>query len=112
MLDNLDLTAKYVELNDLIELVSKIYDIAVLKLTPIGVVWPSIAITMLNYFLFDLGDASYFLPNPLMYVRWERTSFDRIKSFICDCHLASMYFCASFNMIALVTVRSDRRFFD
>lgn len=69
MLNNSDLTNKYIEVNDKIEFVSKIYDIAILKLTPIGVVIPSAMLTVANYFVYDLGEASYFLPNQVMYAK-------------------------------------------
>lgn len=59
---------KYCNLINKIELLSEIYHFMVVKLTMPGVVLPAFLLTMINYFIYDLGNDSYFLPFPIVYV--------------------------------------------
>lgn len=67
--------AKYIELNEKIERVSKILEFLLIKLTTAGAVLPSVIITIVDYFILDLGDESFFLPYPIMYVENIYVSF-------------------------------------
>lgn len=60
--------SKYTNLNKKIELLSKIYYFFVVKLTMPGVLMPSFVLTIVNYFVYNLENDSYFLPMPIVYV--------------------------------------------
>lgn len=60
--------AKYSDLIDKIERMSKFFHFILTKLTVVGVVAPDLLITIGNYFIYDLGEQSYYLSAPMMYV--------------------------------------------
>lgn len=57
------------EMDERIELISKVLHFILTKLTVAGIHLPPIVLTAINYFIYDLKDDSYVLPFPLMYVR-------------------------------------------
>lgn len=59
----------YMDLNDKIEQISTIIYFIQVKSTMVALVLPAVLITLLNYFVFNQEDQSYFLPIPLMYVQ-------------------------------------------
>lgn len=61
---------KYSETITNIEQMSKFMHIILVQLTSIGILIPAIVITSVNYFVYSLGDRSYFLAYPMMYVCW------------------------------------------
>lgn len=60
--------AKYSDLVNNIERMSRFFHFVLTKLTVAGVVLPDLLITLGNYFIYDLGDESYYLSAPMMYV--------------------------------------------
>lgn len=60
--------SKYVNLINNIERMSKFFHFVLTKLTVASVVAPDVLITLGNYFIYDLGDESYYLSAPMMYV--------------------------------------------
>lgn len=56
----------YNDLNEKIERVSKIIHFLTAKLSWAGVVLPSLPITAVNYFIYDLEEESYYLPFPVV----------------------------------------------
>lgn len=58
-------------LNEQIEWISKLVYFVQVKLTVGAVVFPAMLITLVNYFVFNKNDQSYFLPIPIMYVQNE-----------------------------------------
>lgn len=54
--------AMYSKLNEKIERMSNLVYLLIIKLTVPGVIIPGLLITIVNYFVYDLGDDSYFLP--------------------------------------------------
>lgn len=60
--------ANYCNLNDQIERWSKVFYFVVVKLTMSGIILPIVFVTAINLFLYKLGDDSYFLPFPIVYV--------------------------------------------
>lgn len=59
---------EYAELNAKIERVSKFLYILLIRITPAGIMFPNLLITIGNYFILNLGDESYYLDWPLLYV--------------------------------------------
>lgn len=55
-----------------IEKLSKLFHIVFVELSLIGFVACSLAITAVNYFIYDLKDESYYLPSKVMYVRCKQ----------------------------------------
>lgn len=55
-------------LNVKIERISKLIYFLVVKLTLLGVLLPALFITLINYFIYDLKDESYYLTFPIAYV--------------------------------------------
>lgn len=55
-------------LNEKIERISKLIYFLVVKLTTLGVLLPALFITLINYFIYDLKDDSYYLSFPIAYV--------------------------------------------
>lgn len=51
-----------------IEKIAGLIYVAIAKLTIPGIVVPALLITTINYFVYDLGDESFFLPFRVMYV--------------------------------------------
>lgn len=49
------------------------------KLSAVGTIAPALLLTVVNYFVYDLGDDSYFLPFPVMYV--HHFKFDKSRNF-------------------------------
>lgn len=62
------LKTNYQKLNEIIELVSEIYYFLLLKISIPGVILPPLFVTIVNYYVYDLGNESYFLPFPFLYV--------------------------------------------
>lgn len=56
------------KLNEKIERISKLIYFILVKLTPVGIILPALQITLINYFIHDLKDDSYFLSFQIMYV--------------------------------------------
>lgn len=63
-----DSKAKYSQLNDRIERMSKIVNFATIKLSLFGFMVPALFVTLANYFIYDLSDDSFRLPSPMMWV--------------------------------------------
>lgn len=59
---------KYCNLKQKIELFSEIYYIGVVKLSMSGVVLPSVVSSFINYFIYNMGEDSFFLSYPIVYV--------------------------------------------
>lgn len=57
-------TLLYSELNDKIERITKIIDFVLAKLSTIGAIFPSAALTIVNHVIY--ADDSYQLPFPIM----------------------------------------------
>lgn len=77
----------YVELNEKIERMSKhVYSIFV-EASLVGLVMPPLLITLVNYFIYDLSEESYFLPTPVMYVN------DHFKHYFVGKKLDEILFC-------------------
>lgn len=62
------LANKYDGINTKIELLSKWMHLFVVYVVIPAAVLPAFIATGINYFVYDLGDESYLLPNPAMYV--------------------------------------------
>ena len=62
------LKIKFSELNEKIERISKLIHFILVKLTLAGVELPAFFITLINYFIYDLKDDSYYFSFPIMYV--------------------------------------------
>lgn len=60
--------AVYHKLNAKIEKVSEIYYFIVMKLAVPGALLSALILTTASYFSFHLGNESYYLPYPLLYV--------------------------------------------
>lgn len=56
----------YKKLNGKIEFAHKIMHFGLVGLTVPGVVAPAVMVTMVNYFYYDLGTDSFYLPFPVM----------------------------------------------
>lgn len=52
----------YIEVNKQIEYMSNVVYLFVAKLTVPGLIIPALLLTLANYFIYDLGDDSYYLP--------------------------------------------------
>lgn len=57
--------AKYIELIEKIERLSQLIHLGVIKLTVPSVVVPALLITLINFFVHNLGAESFFLPFPV-----------------------------------------------
>lgn len=61
-------------MNERIEFVSEFYHNYVMKFNTAFIFLPAILITVINYFILDLGqDQSYFLPMPILCVKYIHT---------------------------------------
>lgn len=58
--------AMYIALNEKIERLSHLIYMGSIKLTIPGLMIPSIFISLINFFVYDFGDDSFFLPFPVM----------------------------------------------
>lgn len=56
----------YNQMNDKIEQMTQILSFVMLKLSLAGFSIPILAVTIGNYFLYDLGEESYILPCPML----------------------------------------------
>lgn len=54
-----------IELHEKIEGFTKLVDLAFTKITFAGILISAILLTLVNYFIFELGDESYFLASPI-----------------------------------------------
>lgn len=71
-IDNIELKVKSCETSEKIELISRVVFILA-RLSFIGVTLPLLAVTAVNYFVYDLKDEPYFLIIPLTYVlNWTK----------------------------------------
>lgn len=66
---NLESRRMYIELNDKIERIFKLLHFLFVEMSIIGVVLPAAVITIINFYVYNLGDESFFLPCPAMYVK-------------------------------------------
>lgn len=85
----------YVKVIEEIEKISQLIHFALVKLTIPGVIIPSIFITTINYFVYHLGNGSYFLPFRMMYV---------LKIVLPNClirQVAHIFFCLSKSSLRL-----------
>lgn len=64
-----------------IESISRAIRFALVEMTAVGCYLPSVLVTLVNYFVFNLGDESYFLSAPIMWVPNSRFPF--------KCHISS-----------------------
>lgn len=56
----------YIELSGKIEFTCKLFDIVFVKVTLASIILPQFLITVVNYFIYDLKDESYFFSIPMM----------------------------------------------
>lgn len=70
---------KYCNLKQKIELFSEIYYIGVVKLSMSGVVLPSVVSSFINYFIYNMGEDSFFLSYPIVYVQFIT---DELSNFV------------------------------
>lgn len=64
-IENPKTKVKYDKINEFIEFLSKLITFAVLFVAPVAVGLPTIAITAINWFVYDLGDESFFFSTPI-----------------------------------------------
>lgn len=77
---NPDTSTKYSELIENIEKMSELLHFALTRVTFIGLYTSALAITAINYFIFDLEEESYYLPFPLMYALiWIQSYVNLLK---------------------------------
>lgn len=69
---NSDLWNSYEGVNMKIERISKALHFLITRFTVVGLMLPSLLYTIGNYFIYNLGPESYYLPCPLLYV-WKFT---------------------------------------
>lgn len=74
--------AAYRKLNADIERVSEMYFLISLRLSIPGGILPPLITTLLNYFVYDLGDESYVIPYPILYVL--KYEVKRVEKTICN----------------------------
>lgn len=67
-LDSTSQNVDYNELNATIETVCRVIYITLTQLTIPGIFLPFFLITVVNYFVYDLGDKSYYVPCSMLYV--------------------------------------------
>lgn len=58
--------SKYTTLNGKIEWTSKMIHLILVKVASPGLILPALTLTVINYFIYDLGEESFCLPCPLM----------------------------------------------
>lgn len=71
-LTNADAWDNYIRLNAQIELISQVLYYLATRFALIGLMSPSLLVTLVNYFYYDLGNESYYLSCPLLYVQKSR----------------------------------------
>lgn len=84
----------YIKLNERIERIFKLLHFLFVEMSIVGVVLPAALITIVNYFVYNLGDESWFLPCPAMYVYVTLTvklicftcCFNKIFGVMLGCH--------------------------
>lgn len=59
-------TAQYVEMDEKIELTSKLVHFVMAEFSAAGVALPLLLLSYVNYFVFNLGDESFILPFPML----------------------------------------------
>lgn len=59
----------YLELNEKIERMSKFVYTIFVEASVAGLLIPTMLITLVNYFVYDLKDDSYALPTPVVYAK-------------------------------------------
>lgn len=62
-----NVTLKYVELIEQIERMTEVFYFALAKVSVSGCFLPAFLITVINYFIYDLGEKSFYLTVPVMY---------------------------------------------
>lgn len=63
------LKIKYQKLNENLEKASNVINFVLLKIVLVFTLMPALFSTMINCFAYDLNNAAYVLPFPIMYVR-------------------------------------------
>lgn len=61
--------SRAVKLNERIERMSELIYFVQVKLTMVALILPAVFITLVNHFVFDLNENSYFMPIPVVYVQ-------------------------------------------
>lgn len=56
----------YRKSNDIVELFSEMYYFLLVKISVPGIVLPPLVLTIVNYYVYDMGNESYFLPFPFL----------------------------------------------
>ena len=69
--------AKYSEMSAKIERISQFYYFFLVKFSIPCTLFPSLVITIINYYVYDLGDEAFFLPSPIVYVFWINWLFKK-----------------------------------
>lgn len=69
----------YIEMNEKVERISRLVYTIFVEASMAGLLIPPLLITLVNYFVYDLNEESYFLPTPVMYVVEPRWSHLHIK---------------------------------
>lgn len=67
--DNSVSQAMYIELNKQIEQMSRLFHFIAMKISVPSTTIPALLLTLFNYFILDLGNESYYLASPMMYVQ-------------------------------------------
>lgn len=67
---------KYIKLNAKIEFTNRIIHFGLVRITVLGVVLPAFFVTIVNYFYYDLGSDSFYLPFPVMWVPFHCVILD------------------------------------
>lgn len=81
---NSDLWIAYKGLNIAIERMSKFLHFLITRLTVVGLIIPSLLITITNYFIYDLGTESYYLSCPYLCVWKCKLWIFRAKICVCN----------------------------
>lgn len=67
-LDNPVMSKIFNEMSVKIERMSRFFNSVLTRLTTAGIMLPSLIITLVDYFIYDLGKESYYLSWPILYV--------------------------------------------
>lgn len=58
---------EYAKLIKIIEYICELFFLALLKISIPSIMGCALAVTLVNYYVFDLGEDAYYLPFPTMY---------------------------------------------
>lgn len=81
--------AGYTQLIKIIEYICELFYLALLKISIPTIMLCALIVTLINFFILDLGDDAYYLPFPTMYVKRgeiERALTAYLKIYFLDCH--------------------------